>query len=107
MSHNISGVIKSIQNIMRNDRGLNGDAQRIEQLGWMIFLKIFDDKDLDDLYQELKKFISYTENENKVINNRVALMDSINIIINYFNKLEEKPDIKVRVINQSEISENE
>ncbi len=32
---------------MRNDRGLNGDAQRIEQLGWMIFLKIFDDKDLE------------------------------------------------------------
>ncbi len=47
MSHNISGVIKSIQKIMRNDRGLNGDAQRIEQLGWMIFLKIFDDKDLE------------------------------------------------------------
>jgi hypothetical protein len=70
-------------------------------------IMLFDDKDLDDLYQELKKFISYTENENKVINNRVALMDSINIIINYFNKLEEKPDIKVRVINQSEISENE
>lgn len=68
---------------------------------------LFYDKDLDDLYQELNKFISYTENENKVINNRVALMDSINIIIDYFNKLKEKPDIKVRVINQSEISENE
>jgi len=53
---NISGIIKSIQNIMRQDKGLNGDAQRIEQLGWMIFLKIFDDKDiemelLDDEYQ--------------------------------------------------------
>ena len=44
---NISGIIKSIQNIMRKDKGLNGDAQRIEQLGWMIFLKIFDDKDLE------------------------------------------------------------
>jgi type I restriction enzyme M protein len=32
---------------MRQDKGLNGDAQRIEQLGWMIFLKIFDDKDLE------------------------------------------------------------
>lgn len=30
---------------MREDRGINGDAQRIEQLGWMLFLKIFDDKD--------------------------------------------------------------
>ena len=32
---------------MRKDKGLNGDAQRIEQLGWMIFLKIFDDKDIE------------------------------------------------------------
>ncbi len=30
---------------MRMDTGLNGDAQRIEQLGWMLFLKIFSDKD--------------------------------------------------------------
>ena len=42
---NIGGVIKSIQNIMWQDTGLNGDAQRIEQLGWMLFLKIFSDKD--------------------------------------------------------------
>jgi len=44
---NIGSIIKSIQNIMRQDKGLNGDAQRIEQLGWMIFLKIFDDKDIE------------------------------------------------------------
>lgn len=43
--NNISSIIKSIQNIMRQDTGLNGDAQRIEQLGWMLFLKIFSDKD--------------------------------------------------------------
>ena len=42
---NISGIIKSIRDIFRKDRGLSGDAQRIEQLGWMIFLKLFDDKD--------------------------------------------------------------
>lgn len=52
---NIGGVIKSIQQIMWQDTGLNGDAQRIEQLGWMLFLKIFSDKDkelelLDDNY---------------------------------------------------------
>lgn len=47
MSHNISGIIKNIRNLMRGDRGVNGDAQRIEQLGWMIFLKIFDDKDIE------------------------------------------------------------
>ena len=52
---NIGGIIKSIQNIMWQDTGLNGDAQRIEQLGWMLFLKIFSDKDkelelMDDTY---------------------------------------------------------
>ncbi len=44
---NISGIIKSIRDIMWQDTGLNGDAQRIEQLGWMLFLKIFSDKDKD------------------------------------------------------------
>ena len=42
---NISGIVKSIQRTMWNDTGLNGDAQRIEQLGWMLFFKIFSDKD--------------------------------------------------------------
>ncbi len=51
----VSGIVKSIQNIMRNDQGVSGDAQRIEQLGWMITLKILDDKDkelelMDDDY---------------------------------------------------------
>lgn len=53
---NIGGIVKSIQTIMWQDTGLNGDAQRIEQLGWMLFLKIFSDKDkelelLDDKYK--------------------------------------------------------
>ena len=42
---NISGIIKSLQNIMWKDPGVSGDAQRLEQLGWMITLKILDDKD--------------------------------------------------------------
>ena len=46
---NIGGVIKSIQTIMWQDTGLNGDAQRIEQLGWMLFLKIFSEKNIDGL----------------------------------------------------------
>jgi len=44
---NLSGIIKSIRDIMWQDSGLNGDAQRVEQLGWMLFLKIFSDKDLE------------------------------------------------------------
>ena len=41
----ISTTVKSIQDIMRKDVGVDGDAQRIAQLVWMIFLKIFDDKE--------------------------------------------------------------
>lgn len=53
---NISGTIKSIQDIMRKDVGVDGDAQRISQLVWMFFLKIFDDREtelelLQDDYQ--------------------------------------------------------
>jgi type I restriction enzyme M protein len=42
---NVSGVIKSIQDIMRKDAGVDGDAQRIGQIVWMFFLKIFDDQE--------------------------------------------------------------
>lgn len=41
----ISSTIKSIQDIMRKDVGVDGDAQRIGQLVWMLFLKIYDDKE--------------------------------------------------------------
>jgi len=51
---NIGGVIKSIRDIFRKDPGLSGDAQRIEQLGWMIFLKLFDDKDKERELLDLK-----------------------------------------------------
>ena len=44
---NIGGIIKSLQNIMWKDPGVSGDAQRLEQLGWMITLKIIDDKDAE------------------------------------------------------------
>lgn len=41
----VSSTIKSIQNIMRKDAGLDGDAQRLSQLVWLLFLKIIDDQD--------------------------------------------------------------
>ena len=51
----ISTTIKSIQDIMRQDAGVDGDAQRISQLVWMMFLKIFDDNEevyaWDEAYQ--------------------------------------------------------
>ena len=47
----VSTLVKSIQDIMRQDVGVDGDAQRISQLCWMFFLKIIDDQD-----QELEAF---------------------------------------------------
>lgn len=41
----LTTLVKSIQDIMRQDAGVDGDAQRISQLVWMLFLKIFDDKE--------------------------------------------------------------
>ena len=41
----IENMIKRIQDITRQDAGINGDAQRIEQLVWMLFLKIYDAKE--------------------------------------------------------------
>ena len=41
----VSALVKSIQDIMRQDVGVDGDAQRISQLCWMFFLKIIDDQD--------------------------------------------------------------
>ena len=42
-----SGFIKRIRDIMRMDAGINGDAQRIEQMVWMLFLKVYDAKEDD------------------------------------------------------------
>ncbi|MBR4140928.1 MAG: SAM-dependent DNA methyltransferase, partial [Campylobacter sp.] len=42
--------IKTLQNIMRTDAGVNGDAQRIEQIIWILFLKMY------DLYEQNKKY---------------------------------------------------
>jgi len=43
----IGTTIKTIQDIMRKDAGVDGDAQRISQLGWMLFLKVFDDREAE------------------------------------------------------------
>ena len=45
MSSTMSAIVKSIQDIMRQDAGVDGDAQRISQMVWMIFLKVYDDKE--------------------------------------------------------------
>lgn len=55
---NIGTMIKRLQDIMRQDAGINGDAQRIEQIVWMLFLKLYDAKEyeweiLEDNYKSI------------------------------------------------------
>lgn len=55
---NIGTMIKRLQDIMRQDAGVNGDAQRIEQIVWMLFLKLYDAKEseweiLEDNYKSI------------------------------------------------------
>ncbi|MDO5069688.1 MAG: class I SAM-dependent DNA methyltransferase [Neisseria zoodegmatis] len=54
----LNTFVKSIQNIMRGDAGINGDAQRIEQMTWLLFLKIYGNKEqnwalIEDGYQSI------------------------------------------------------
>ena len=43
----LNNFVKRIQDIMRNDAGVNGDAQRIEQMTWILFLKIYDSQEMN------------------------------------------------------------
>ena len=44
---NLSGFVKRLRDIMRNDAGINGDAQRLEQIAWLLFLNVYDAKEQD------------------------------------------------------------
>ncbi len=48
----ISSFVKSIRDIMRNDSGINGDAQRIEQITWMLFLKVYSEKEKEWQFED-------------------------------------------------------
>ena len=61
----IGNFIKSLQDVMRKDAGINGDAQRIEQIVWLLFLKIFETKEEEweleeENYQEIIPCLLYT-----------------------------------------------
>src|SRR5574344_1124226 len=51
---NLSSFVKRIRDVMRNDAGINGDAQRIEQIAWMLFLKVYDAKEEDWEFEDEK-----------------------------------------------------
>ena len=91
---NITGVIKSIQDIMRKDVGVDGDAQRISQLVWMVFLKILDDREAelelieDDFVSPIPEHLRWRSwAANPEGQTGVALLDFVNDLL--FPKLKE------------------
>lgn len=53
-------LIKRLQNIMRRDAGISGDAQRIEQMVWLFFLKVYDAQETEweyKAYKAKRKFV--------------------------------------------------
>ena len=90
---NVSNLVKTIQDIMRKDVGTYADVQRLEQLGWMLFVKIFDDREkerelLEDNYKsplpEALRWRSWAADDEGVTGD--GLLDFVN------NKL--IPDLK-------------
>lgn len=93
---NIGTMIKRLQDIMRQDAGVNGDAQRIEQIVWMLFLKVYDAKEseweiLEDNYKSIIPEIYRWRNW--AIDNKdgkaITGEELSNFIINLFNSLKE------------------
>ena len=93
---NIGTMIKRLQDIMRQDAGVNGDAQRIEQIVWMLFLKLYDAKEseweiLEDNYKSIIPEAYRWRNwaiDNK--DGKAMTGDELsNFIINLFNTLKE------------------
>lgn len=93
---NIGTMIKRLQDIMRQDAGVNGDAQRIEQIVWMLFLKLYDAKEMEwEIVEDNYKSIIPEEYRwrNWAIDNKdgkAMTGDELsNFIIQLFNTLKE------------------
>ena len=109
---NIGTMIKRLQDIMRQDAGINGDAQRIEQIVWMLFLKVYDAKEEEwEIEDDNYKSIIPEEYRwrNWAIDNKdgkAMTGDELStFIINLFNTLKELPitedtGVKERIVRE-------
>ena len=104
---NLSGFVKRVRDVMRNDAGINGDAQRIEQIAWMLFLKVYDSKEEDWEFEDEKyesiipenlrwRNWAHTENKNEGLTGDHLLNFVNNDLFPMLKKLEISPDTPIR-----------
>lgn len=104
---NLSSFVKRIRDVMRNDAGINGDAQRIEQIAWMLFLKVYDAKEEDWEFDDEKyesiipenlrwRNWAHTENQNDGFTGDQLLNFVNNELFPTLKKLEITPDTPIR-----------
>lgn len=104
---NLSGFVKRIRDVMRNDAGINGDAQRIEQIAWMLFLKVYDAKEEDwELEDEKYESIipedlrwrnwAHSENQNEGLTSDNLLSFVNNKLFPMLKSLEVTPETPIR-----------
>ncbi len=105
--NNLSSFVKRIRDVMRNDAGINGDAQRIEQIAWMLFLKVYDAKEEDWEFEDEKyesiipenlrwRNWAHTENQNEGLTGDQLLNFVNNELFPKLKKLEITPDTPIR-----------
>ena len=104
---NLSSFVKRIRDVMRNDAGINGDAQRIEQITWMLFLKVYDAKEEDWEFDDEKyesiipknlrwRNWAHVENQNDGLTGDQLLNFVNNELFPTLRKLEITPDTPIR-----------
>lgn len=73
----LNGLVKRVRKIMRKDNGVDGDAQRINQLVWMLFLKVYDElKESNEYEIEIDNYKSIIPEEYRWRNWAVEKVDS-------------------------------
>lgn len=104
---NLSNFVKRLRDVMRNDAGINGDAQRIEQIAWLLFLKVYDAKEEDWEFEDenYKSIIpqklrwrswAHAQNQNESLTGDKLLDFVNNTLFPSLKKLEVTPQTPVR-----------
>ena len=104
----ISNIVHSVRNIMRRDPGVDGDAQRISQMTWMIFLKVFDSMEQEKEEEDSKyksplpeeiRWRNWADNEEGITGEE--LLDFVNKkIFEQIKNLDVENDRKAQLVKQ-------